>query len=97
MSTVIRYAITGFLLLIGVASLAGTAAIEKIIRESGIQEGNAPVREMSGWHEPHNNLIRNDANFVISDGVDFINKLQESIKGVDLIGVKSEADAMFHV
>ena len=68
------------LLLLAASTLAfADSAIDRLIEQTGVEEGSVPVRAMSGWHAPDKILVRSAA-----DDIDRLEKAYPSIRFVDV-------------
>jgi phosphoglycerate dehydrogenase-like enzyme len=65
---------------------AADSAIERLVEETGINEGPTPVRDLPGWREPHKIIVR--------DYAGLYDDVAGTTPGVELIKVRTEAEAI---
>ena len=60
--------------------------IEQLIEQTGIEAGDVAMRDMPGWHKPRK--------IIFLDRFGFFEEVEDSMLGVELVVVRSEADAI---
>ena len=60
--------------------------IEQLIEQTGIEAGDVAMRDMPGWHKPRK--------IIFLDRFKFFAEVEDSVSGVELVAVRSEADAI---
>jgi phosphoglycerate dehydrogenase-like enzyme len=64
------------------------SAIDRLIEQTGVEEGPVPLREMSGWHVPRKIVLRAAAGY--------IDELRHEYPSIEFVSADSEDDAIAH-
>ncbi len=72
--------------ILGVNIAHAQLTIEQLIEQTGIEAGDVAMRDMPGWHQPRK--------IIVLDRFGFFAEIEDSVSGVELVAVRSEADAI---
>ena len=75
------------LILQAVSTLArADGAIDRLIEQTGVEEGPVPLREMSGWHAPDKIVLRSAS--------EYIDEFRHEYPSIEFVNADSEDDAI---
>ena len=72
--------------MLGVNIAHAQLTIEQLIEQTGIEAGDVAMRDMPGWHRPRK--------IIVLDRFGFFEEVDGTVSGVELVAVRSEADAI---
>lgn len=62
------------------------AAIDRLIEQTGVEEGPVPLREMSGWHAPDKIVVRSAS--------EYIDDLRKAYPSIEFVNADTEEEAI---